>query len=76
MSFFKPSVPASSNKSVQRLHALIWTLIYGGLLCMVLGISVQRIDDPAGWFMMVAGALAAALGAVLIYVRSKLDSAP
>jgi hypothetical protein len=31
-----------SNKNVARLQALIWVLIYGGLLTLVLGLSVQR----------------------------------
>ena len=76
MAFFKPSASIGSNKSVQRLHALIWTLIYGGLLTVVLGLSVQRTDDAIGWSMVVAGALVAAIGVVLIYVRSRLKSAP
>ena len=76
MAFFKPSASSGSNKSVQRLHALIWTLIYGGLLTVVLGLSVQRTDDAIGWSMVVAGALVAAIGVVLIYVRSRLKSAP
>lgn len=76
MSFFKPSSEPSSSKFIARLQALIWILIYGGLLTLVLGLSVQRTNDPIGWSMVVVGALVAALGVVLIYVRSKLKTGP
>ena len=76
MAFFKPSADAVSNKSVARLHALIWVLIYGGLLIVVLGLSVQRTSDPIGWSMVVVGALLAVLGIGLIYVRSRMKTEP
>ncbi|MEO6017336.1 MAG: hypothetical protein ABIP46_08770 [Polaromonas sp.] len=73
MSFFKPAAGVT-GKSVARLHALIWALIYGGLLTLVLGLSVQRTDDAIGWSMVVMGGLVAALGCVLIYVRSRIKT--
>lgn len=76
MSFFKPSAEPVSNKSVARLQSLIWILIYGGLLTLVLGLSVQRIDDTVGWSMVVVGAIVAVVGFVLIYVRSRINVGP
>ena len=76
MSFFKPSAEPVSNKSVARLQSLIWILIYGGLLTLVLGLSVQRIDDAIGWSMVVIGGIIAAAGCVLIYVRSRINVGP
>ena len=76
MSFFKPLTEKSSNKTISRLHSLIWALIYGGLLTLVLGLTVQRTDDPIGWSMVVVGGLLAAAGAVLIYVRSTMKVEP
>ena len=82
MGFFKESDGATSNKSsnsnksIARLQQLIWVLIYGGLLTLVLGLSVQRTDDAIGWPMVVAGGLMTAAGAVLIYVRSKMKTEP
>ena len=73
MGFFKESGSPTSNKAIARLQQLIWVLIYGGLLTLVLGLSVQRIDDPMGWSMVVVGGALAALGFVLIYVRSRLS---
>ncbi len=76
MAFFKPADDAVSSKSIKRLHQLIWILIYGGLLTLVLGLSVQRTSDPIGWSMVVIGAAIAAVGFLLIYVRSKLKTGP
>jgi hypothetical protein len=76
MAFFKPSADPVSNKNVARLQALIWVLIYGGLLTLVLGLSVERVDDAIGWSMVVAGGIVAAVGFVLIYVRSRVNVGP
>jgi hypothetical protein len=73
MAFFKPSADPVSNKNVARLQALIWVLIYGGLLTLVLGLSMERLDDAIGWSMVVAGGIVAAVGFVLIYVRSRIN---
>lgn len=76
MAFFKSTAETTSNKSIARLHQLIWVLIYAGLLILVLGLSLQRTDEVVGWFLVLGGALVTALGAVLIYVRSRLKSGP
>lgn len=62
-----------SNAALQKL---IWVLIYGGLLGVVLGLSIQKSDDPLGWSIVVGGALSAAVGAVLLFVRSRRKDAP
>jgi hypothetical protein len=72
MGFFKPSSRPVSNKSVARLQALIWVLIYGGLLTLVLGLSVARVDESLGWAMVIGGGAVAGAGFLLIYVRSRL----
>ena len=74
MGFFKPSTDAASDKAVARLQALIWVLIYAGLLTLVLGLSVQRLDADTGWLLVAGGALVAAVGVVLIYVRSRIKT--
>lgn len=73
MAFFKPSADPVSNKNVKRLQSLIWVLIYGGLLTLVLGLSMERLDDAIGWSMVVAGGVIAAIGFALIYVRSRIN---
>ncbi len=64
-------------KTLARLDKLIWTLIFGGLLGVVLGFSVRRRDDDLGTIFIGVGLLIAAVGALLIYLRSRLtDSKP
>lgn len=76
MAFFKPSSATASGKFVARLQALIWVLIYGGLLTLVLGLSVERTDEALGWSLVVGGAVVAGLGFLLIYVRSRIKVGP
>lgn len=49
-----------------------WVLIYGGLLSVGLGWSLQRQDNALGWAVVIGGLCATALGAVCIFVRSRL----
>ena len=62
-------------KPYARLEAWIWTLIYGGLLLLVLGLATGRENAAVGWSLAVPGVIVAAVGAVLIYVRSRLGKA-
>ena len=72
MGFFKPLAGNTSNKAAARLHGLIWVLIYGGLLTLVLGLSVAPIDDDTAWLLIVGGGVVAAVGVALIVVRSRM----
>jgi hypothetical protein len=54
------------------LERWIWVLIYSGLLMVILGIATGRSEEALGWSMAVPGAVAAVVGVVLIYVRSRL----
>ncbi|MDO9358246.1 MAG: hypothetical protein Q7T70_04540 [Polaromonas sp.] len=74
MGFFKESGSTTSNKAIARLQQLIWVLIYGGLLTLVLGLSVQRTHDALGWSLVAGGGVVAAIGFALIYVRSRLNA--
>ncbi|MFN7155464.1 MAG: hypothetical protein ACK4OE_17455 [Acidovorax sp.] len=64
----------ASAQKLQRLHKIIWALIYGGLLALVLGIATQRTDHTTGWVLMVVGGVVAVAGVVLIGVRARLQS--
>ena len=55
-----------------RLEALIWALIYGGLIVAVVGIALERNGAGYGRGIVAAGALAVAAGIVLVWVRSRL----
>ncbi|XVJ71831.1 MAG: hypothetical protein HEQ39_10850 [Rhizobacter sp.] len=53
------------------LEKWIWILIYGGLLCLVLGLVVSKRQDNLGEVMVWVGGLVAAVGGLLIVVRAQ-----
>jgi hypothetical protein len=57
--------------SNRGLEALVWVLVYGGLLLLALGVFVQRQGGSFGWALIGIGGGVAAIGAVLIFVRSR-----
>ncbi|RUP30430.1 MAG: hypothetical protein EKK45_08815 [Curvibacter sp.] len=63
----------TSPRWLLRLQQLVWCLIYGGLLSLVLGLATERIAPGQGQPWMLCGGLAAALGVLLIFVRSALQ---
>jgi hypothetical protein len=66
----------ASTHQLKQLQNLIWVLIYGGLLTLVIGLAVQRLDLALGWSLVAAGVVVAALGLVLIFVRARLSADP
>ena len=64
----------ASARTLVWLDRLIWTLIYGGLFSLVLGMASLSRHAAAAWSFIVAGGCAAVAGAVLIWVRSRLSS--
>ena len=55
---------------------LIWVYIYGGLLAVGLGLMVRRTDETLGHTVVAVGAIVAAVGFSLIYVRSRMKEPP
>ena len=63
----------ASAKSLARLDAAAWTLIYGGLVVLIIGLTLRTQNQPVlGWTMVGGGAAAALAGAGLIALRSRL----
>ncbi len=58
--------------SKQRLETWSWVLIYGGLLALCLGWFIVPQRGPWGELLFTGGALVAALGVVLIVLRSRM----
>ena len=58
--------------SAARIESLIWVLVYGGLFAICLGVALQRAGEGYGWSLVGLGAAAAAAGAILIWVRSRM----
>jgi hypothetical protein len=50
----------------------VWVLLYGGLLALSLSIFIARADAGIGWTLGVGGGLAALVGVLLIYLRSRM----
>ena len=74
MGFYKPGANHPADPRTARLHKIIWTLIFGGLLTLILGIFVGETDDAIGWVMIGAGGVMTAVGALLIYARSTMTT--
>ena len=66
----------ATHRTLARLDALIWILIYAGLFMLVLGIATHGEHLIAGWSFGVVGTVVALTGVVLIWVRSRLREAP
>jgi len=64
----------ATSLQLKRLQALIWVLIYGGLLTLVVGLSLGRYDPSAGLASVVVGGLLAVFGALLIFLRARLKN--
>ena len=74
MGFYKPGANHTSDPKTARLHKIIWSLIFGGLLTLILGIFVGKADDVIGWTMVATGGIMTIIGAILIYVRSTMTT--
>ncbi len=66
----------ATQKNLSRLQALIWILVYSGLLTLVLGLSTRRTDEALGWLLVTGGGLVALIGFALIVVRARLQPTP
>ncbi len=62
----------ASKNTLLWVQRLVWICIYGGLLSLVVGTFLARTDEAMAWTLRVAGGAVAAVGVVLIYVRSRL----
>jgi hypothetical protein len=64
---------ADPKKKRHWIENLLWALIYGGLFLVILGLAAGRARAGVGWALAVPGAVIAAAGFVLIYVRSRMN---
>lgn len=67
---------APSPDSLRRLHNLIWTLIYAGIVAIAAGFAVRDAAPGAFPLLAAGGAVAILAGAVLVYLRSRMPAAP
>jgi hypothetical protein len=66
----------ATDKAIAWVERMVWTLIYGGLFTAVIGLASLNRDPLSAWALMIIGALLAVTGAVLVYVRSRMQADP
>jgi hypothetical protein len=66
----------TEERTLARLDVLAWSLIYGGLFTLVLGIASHGRTAVGGWSLSVLGAAAAVAGIIVIVVRARLSRKP
>jgi hypothetical protein len=62
----------ASPRTLARIDAIAWILIYGGLFSLILGIASHDETVIGGWSLSVIGVAATVAGIVLILVRARL----
>ena len=62
--------------TAKRAETMAWVLIYSGLLLLVLGLFLRAGSPLAGWALVALGALDAAAGVLLIFLRSRMPDPP
>ncbi len=58
--------------SASGFSAWTWSLIFGGMLFMALGLTVHDTEPGLGWVLIAGSGLAIAAGVVLIWIRSTI----
>ncbi len=62
--------------SARKVETWVWVLVYGGMIVLGVGLAVQGSDAATGWLIACAGGVLVALGALLVWVRSRMRSEP
>ena len=58
--------------TTRTVDQLIWVLVYGGLLSLCLGLFLMAGSSGLAWAFIGVGAVVAAIGASLVWVRSRM----
>ena len=66
----------STQIAIARVEKLIWVFMYGGLLSCVVSLFLGPQDSGLAAWMAGGGLVVAAIGAILVYVRSKMKAPP
>jgi hypothetical protein len=67
----------ATPRTIARLDALVWILIYGGLFAVILGFVTGSQAPIASWSLVAGGALCVAAGCILIALRARMrEDAP
>lgn len=64
----------TSSRTLARMERVIWILIFAGLFAAIVGVVARSTSAALGWSLLVAGSLAAGVGVLLIWLRSRLQA--
>jgi len=60
--------------SAGRVETWIWVFVYAGILVLGVGLAVGRTDETLGWVITAIGIFSIAVGALLVWFRSRMES--
>ena len=63
----------ATAKAIAWVESLAWVFIFGGCFAAVVGIATMPRSPAAAWTLIAIGAVVAIAGAVLIWVRSRMQ---
>ena len=61
-----------SAETLKRLQTWVWVFVYGGILVIGIGLTAWRNDSTTGAVVTVIGAVLLGIGALLVWIRSRL----
>ena len=59
-------------RRTDRIERLIWVFVYGGLAAIGLGLAVRSSVDGLPWLLLGGGIVSVLVGALLLWVRSRM----
>ena len=63
---------ATDMRRAARIERLIWVFVYAGLFAVGLGVAVRSSVDGLPWLLIGGGAVSVLIGALLLWVRSRM----
>ena len=62
------------STSASRVETWVWVFVYAGMLVFGVGLAVSRTADALGTAIASVGVLLIVIGALLVWVRSRMKS--
>ena len=66
----------ASARAILWVERSAWICIYGGGFTAVIGLAARDDDAMTGWTLIILGTVVVALGAFLIWLRSRMRPTP
>ena len=60
----------------EQVDTAVWLFIYGGIAVLGLGLFVIPVEATLGWAIAPIGLLLIGIGAVLLWLRSRMKPPP